>query len=220
MNIVVAIAALLATVACSPRAGSSLHTGLQRSPREQPASQSQTAIPLRARIAFHPDNPNFHLSFGDFGPCQAERDHETHVSVVYCNKREAAGQEGVLFNFYLPGVWSTDTITPADVARQIRDSGRSGTVVEGSFAAPDGPGGPLAYHLVTTAVYPEERTGQVWIIKVAQAGSAAYSMIYSRMFRGAPDGLRARMREWLARNLEEYSDELARLRVDDAWVHD
>jgi hypothetical protein len=38
------------------------------------------------------------------------------------------------------------------------------------------------------------------------------------MFEGSPGALRDQMREWLVQNLETYSGELARLRVDEAWV--
>jgi hypothetical protein len=137
---------------------------------------------------------------------------------VYCDKSDAVGQEGILFNFYLPGVWSADPFTPEDVAQQVRDSVRPGTLVEGSFSAPDAPGGELAFHIVTTAVYPDDHAGQAFIIKVARVGSAVYSRIYSKAFQGSPEDLRGRMREWLARNLEKYSSEFARLHLDEAWV--
>lgn len=211
-------AMLFTAVACGASAGTSANTAASRPPNERPDAQPRSTRSSSPSVPFRPASTTLHLSLGDFGPCQVEHDPQTHVSTVFCDKSDAAGQEGLLFNFYLPGVWSAPPFTPEDVARQLRDSSRPGTFVEGFFSAPDAPGSEPAFHIVTTAVYPDDHAGQAFIIKVARVGPAVYSRIYSRMFVGPSEDLRGPMRAWLARNLEKYSAELERLRVDEAWV--
>jgi hypothetical protein len=137
---------------------------------------------------------------------------------VYCDKVNAGGSEGILFNFYLPGVWADDPFTAKDVALMIRDNTQSGVIVENSFGAPETLGGELAFYMTETLVEEGNQRGQIFMIKVARLGQAVYSSSYSKVFNGPPDALRDRMRAWLVKNLDRYSRELNKLQVDAAWV--
>jgi hypothetical protein len=198
-------------------------TGEVPSPRNSSATStpsdalSQQASNDSRPIVLRPGSPTFELSIGKYGPCELSRDLETLVSTLFCDKIGALGEEGILFNFYLPGIWSTKPFTPETVALQIRDSTRANSFVEESFAAPDSAGG-LAFHITQVIVYPNDNSGQVYVVKVAGLGGAAYSMVYSKMFHGPPQYMRDRIRAWLAENVGAYSRELAAIKLEDAWI--
>ena len=182
------------------------------SPAKPPAE-----APPDPPVVFRPEATDFTLSLGKFGPCDIEHDPLTRVSTVFCDKVDAPDQEGILFNFYLPGIWTDSRLTPKYVALQIRDRSPRGTFLEAFFAAPDRPSGKLAFYIVQSAVYPEEQAGQVFLMKVARTGDAVYCRSYSRMFTGPPGDMRERIRTWLLANLDEYGRQLAPLRLGESW---
>src|SRR5689334_11837086 len=113
-------------------------------PRESAPAQSASGAPAKSadggtaakqqsdgRVLFQPESKTLSLALGEFGPCELEHDRETKVSIVYCEKAGSQGQEGILFNFYLPGVWNTEPFNAESVAMQLRDDSGPTSVVEG-----------------------------------------------------------------------------------------
>lgn len=168
------------------------------------------------RKVFSPSEPAFELSFGTFGPCDIEHDHRTGVSMVYCDRSDAPQQEGIVFNFYLPGVWSSGSLTAESVGREIVSKVDRNTTVEASFQAPDKTTGETVVFITMSAIYPDG--GQGFVMKVAPIEDAVYSMSYSKLFSGPPSALRSTIRAWLARTVEEHGTELGALQPDEAWV--
>ena len=182
-------------------------------PAEPAAS---TARPVR--VAFGPTDAVLELSFGRFGPCEVEEDSSTKVFVVYCDKAGAGEKEGILVNFYLPGYWDPGPFDAESVALTIREQLGPETTLEKAFTATDPASGAPNYFLSLSAVYPEEQSGQAFIVKVAPLQGAVYSMFHSVMFSGAAETMRDTIRGWLDENLDTRARILARVAPDAAWL--
>ena len=168
---------------------------------------------------FRPTDDGIDLSFGRFGhPCELENDQTTHVVMLQCAEVGAAAEAGITVNFYLPGIWHSETLTAEHVATMIRDNAGPDSHVESAFAVPDPVTGQSVYFLTMIAAYAGADAGQVFIIKVASVNHAVYSVSYTRMFSGERGPMLAQIREWLKTHVTNYGREMGGLTPDPSWV--
>jgi hypothetical protein len=181
------------------------------------AASSQAVPSERAIVMLRPGASGFELPIGRFGPCSLTHDQQTRVSTLFCDKSGTENDEGILFNFYVPGVWAKEAFSAESIALQFRSSLSPDELVF-SFAAPEHPGGELRYHIYSMKEYAEKATGQAWITRVARLRDGVYAMSYSRVFYGPPESMREQIRTWLRDNLSAYSTALDAVQLDDGWL--
>lgn len=155
-----------------------------------------------ARVVFGPSDTQIVTPDGTFGNCDRKRN-PTGVFTVFCDKLGEGAQEGLIFNFYVPGVWRNEPFTAEDVAQEMRAQLRPNTTFVGGFAAPDSKTRALHYFLTMSATYPNDQSGQGFITKVAPLGNGAYSLLHTRMFQGPPELMPELIRRWLVETLKQ-----------------
>lgn len=111
------------------------------------------------RVVFAPSDTQIVTPDGTFGNCERKRN-PTGVFTVFCDKLEGGAQEGLIFNFYVPGVWRNEPFTSEEIAQMMRAQLRSDTTFVGGFGAPDSRTRALNYFLTMSATYPDARSGQ------------------------------------------------------------
>lgn len=164
-----------------------------------------------------PDRQEISLSVGKFGPWKMKIDSRTHVGIVTFASKMHPESEGIHFNFYLAGYWSTNSVTAEGIARLIRGRPSPGTEIVNSFAAPEQPGGELAYYILS--VFTDgKKLGQINLIKVAKLAKAAYSRIYSRTFVTDSTSFKEESLKWILGHSQIYTSELSRIAVDQTWI--
>jgi hypothetical protein len=167
---------------------------------------------------FLPGDAGFDLTFGRFGhPCQLETGAKTRVVMLQCDEVGGAETAGITVNFYLPTIWASEPFTTETVAIMLRENAaRSGQLV-GAFELDDPDEGP-SYYLLTSALYPESKQGQAFVMKIAPLADAVYSILYTTMFSGSSADMDVTIRKWLADHLTECRRELGRLAPDPSWL--
>ena len=200
----------------SPEAG---HSASRPGPATPPAQEPPPSSDARpAATVLRPTDTHFEISRGRFGPCELERDPETRVAILYCDKSGDPRSEGILFNFYLPGIWASKPFTAEQVAMRIRDGVKQPTTVNFAFGAPHPVSHAIVYYITLMTVYADRNAGQVSFMKVAPLGDAVYSMSYSRMFSGPPEQMPEMIRKWLLSNLKRSYDAIDEVEPDEQWV--
>jgi hypothetical protein len=212
------LAAGLVTGACSDR------TVMPATATPPARAQAELAAAARgsaqaSRLVLDPPGKTFEIAAGRFGPCDLEIDPDTHVAIVACEKQGSAGDEGILINFYVPGIWTDASFSAASVAERIRDEHRPGKAFLAGFGAPDPVTRDIHYHLALQALDPGGDSGQAQLMRVAPLGKSGvvYAMYYSKVLRAAPSQLPDVIRDWLASNMASVGRDLVDLQPSESW---
>jgi hypothetical protein len=169
-----------------------------------------------ARVVFGPRDTQIVTPDGTFGNCERKRN-PTGVFSVFCDKL-GGDQEGLIFNFYLRGVWRNEPFTAEDVAQEMRAQLRPDTTFVGGFAAPDSRTRALHYFLTMSATYPDAQSGQGFVTKVAPLGDGVYSLLYTRMFRGPPELMPEMIRSWLVEMSNQKEMPVTVIEAGEDWL--
>jgi hypothetical protein len=170
-----------------------------------------------ARVVFRPSDSQIVTPAGTFGACERKRN-STGVFTVFCDKLGDEAQEGLIFNFYLPGVWTKEPFTAEEVAKMLQAQSRSDSTFVSGFAAPDSRTGVLNYFLFLSATYPETRSGQGYLARVAPLGDGVYSLLHTRTFEGPPELMPEVIRRWLAETVKQNEQPTSVIEASEEWL--
>jgi hypothetical protein len=69
-----------------------------------------------------------------------------------------------------------------------------------------------------SATYPDDRSGQGFVTKVAPLGNGVYSLLHTRMFQGPPELVPELIRRWLIEVLQQKGMPISVIEPSEDWL--
>ncbi|OHA18890.1 MAG: hypothetical protein A2836_00680 [Candidatus Taylorbacteria bacterium RIFCSPHIGHO2_01_FULL_45_63] len=157
----------------------------------------------------------------EYGPYVSKNDNYTKVRNVHyplVGQTTGVADEEISLNFYLQGVWADEEFSSSDFANQfVNGSQENGDNILTHFEAPDPTTRDPAFFIVSSAVYPEDGYGYVFLSKITSIGSDTYSVLFAKKLIGTKD-LNDKISKWAVENGAPYLTAVGNINPDSSWL--